>query len=208
MSSEAEKKFWATPELVEQLLSHLDLNSTRCLAEIHQMTQDLLQGGLVWKKLIQRNCPIVDLDQAKHFVAILKTLEGPDDHILVLLDAICESNKTRMPEHQNTRTPEQVFGRIWEAPRVRMGCPRHQEGWLDVSLAGFHLLEEVESVFGTTQQTVKAIIDTPGRSITAGGPVPFFMTASVFSVLGSRVSRQQEEVEFPDIRAEESAVAQ
>ena len=58
MSSEAEKKFWGTPELVEQLLSHLDLNSTRCLAEIHQMTQDLLQGGLVWKKLIQRNCPI------------------------------------------------------------------------------------------------------------------------------------------------------
>ena len=38
MSSEAEKKFWATPELVEQLLPHLDLNSTRCLAEVHQMT--------------------------------------------------------------------------------------------------------------------------------------------------------------------------
>ena len=111
MSSEAEKKFSATPELVEQLLSHLDLKSTSCLAEIHQMTREVLQGGRVWKKLIQRNCPIVELDQAKHFVAILKTLESPDDHILVLLDAICESNKSRKPEHFG-----KVFGRIWEAP--------------------------------------------------------------------------------------------
>ena len=193
MSSEAEKKFWATPELVEQLLEkHLDLNSTMCLAKNHQMTQDLLQGGLVWKKLIQRNCPIFELDQAKHFVAILKTLEGPDDHILVLLDAICESNKPFKPEH----FPH------WEAPKVRMGCPRHQEeGWHDVSLAGFLLLEEVEEALGTSQQTLEGIVDTPARSIFSGH-MTFFMSANTFSALGSRMSRQQKEVEFPDICVE------
>ena len=187
--SEAEKKFWATPELIEQLLPYLNLQSTMSLAKIHQMTQNVLQGRRVWKKVIQRNCPIVGLDHVKHFVAILKTLKGPEDHILVLLDAICESN---------TPFKSDSFPHV-AAPKVQMSCPRHQEGCHDVSLDGFGLLEEVEGAFGTTQQTVEAIIDSPMRSITAGMCVPFFLSASSFSALGSRMSRQEKEVEFPDI---------
>ena len=188
--SEAEKKFWATPELVQQFLPYLDLNSTRVLAKIHQMTQNILHGKRDWEKLIQRNCPVVGLDQTKQFVEILKTLEGPEDHILVLLDAICESNLVIKPDQ---------FAHF-SAPKVQMGCPRHQEeGRHDVSLAGFDLLEQVEGAFGTTLQTVLAIEDTPAKSIGAGCNVPFYMSVSTFSAIGSRMSRQQKKLEFPHI---------
>ena len=54
----AERKFWATPELVENLIFHLDLGSTLQLAQVHTLTLEILEGSRCqWEKLVRRNCP-------------------------------------------------------------------------------------------------------------------------------------------------------
>ena len=59
--SEAERKFWATPELVDTLLPFLDVKSTLCLAKCHRLTLKTLQSTFVWKQLIQRSLPVVQI---------------------------------------------------------------------------------------------------------------------------------------------------
>ena len=49
----AERKFWATSELVEKLLRHLDLASTKELAASHNMTRQILGRPFHWNKLIK-----------------------------------------------------------------------------------------------------------------------------------------------------------
>ena len=56
MMSEAEKRFWGCPELVESLLPFLDSYSTICLAQAHQPVLDILLGKTVWKKLVKEVC--------------------------------------------------------------------------------------------------------------------------------------------------------
>ena len=52
--TEAERKFWRIPELVETLLPFLDVKSILSLAQCHQLTLNILQGTFVWNQLIQR----------------------------------------------------------------------------------------------------------------------------------------------------------
>ena len=52
--SEAERKFWKTPELLETLFSWIDLESTLNLARV--MDKEELQSGItskVWNQLIR-----------------------------------------------------------------------------------------------------------------------------------------------------------
>ena len=56
MVSEAEKKFWGCPELVESLLPFLDTYSAICLARAHKPVLDVVLGKTVWKKLIKKVC--------------------------------------------------------------------------------------------------------------------------------------------------------
>ena len=56
MASEAEKKFWQCPELVENLLPFLDTYSIICLAKAHKQTQDIVLGKTVWNKLNKQVC--------------------------------------------------------------------------------------------------------------------------------------------------------
>ena len=58
----AENKFWPTPELVQKLLQVLDLGSTKELAEVHQLTRDILGGAFFWKKLIRKTFPEINID--------------------------------------------------------------------------------------------------------------------------------------------------
>ena len=53
----AERKFWWTPELIENLLPFLDTSSTTNLAESHKLTRRILINALNWKKLIKRTFP-------------------------------------------------------------------------------------------------------------------------------------------------------
>ena len=57
--SDAEKKFWICPELVEHLLSFLDLRSTLHLAIGHltkeyQLSRKTLEDKHNWKKLVDQ----------------------------------------------------------------------------------------------------------------------------------------------------------
>ena len=55
MLSEAEKKVWGCPELLESLLLFLDPDSLICLAKAHEPTSSVL-GKSVWSKLIKQVC--------------------------------------------------------------------------------------------------------------------------------------------------------
>ena len=56
MASEAAKKFWGCPELMENLLPFLDTYSIICLAKVHMPVQDIVLGKTVWNKLIRQVC--------------------------------------------------------------------------------------------------------------------------------------------------------
>ena len=55
--SEAERKFWRSPELVEGLLHFLDPTSLLQLGQAHQLTIGILQGTYNWSRFIRRSCP-------------------------------------------------------------------------------------------------------------------------------------------------------
>ena len=54
---EAERLFWMTPELVENLLSFLDPASILALAKTHPLTREVLQSGINWTRFLERSCP-------------------------------------------------------------------------------------------------------------------------------------------------------
>ena len=54
MASEAEKKFWECPELVEHLLPFLDTLSLVNLALARRPILDIVLGKTMWNKLIKK----------------------------------------------------------------------------------------------------------------------------------------------------------
>ena len=140
--SEAERKFWQNPELVDGFLQFLDPAETLQLALAHKKTRSILKGSRAWRLLIQRNSPLTEQD-VDHLVAILMLKKDARDHILDVLHSICETN---------TPTRES---------QLHIGCPNHAKGH-SVSQEGFRLLEKVESTFGTTLLTVEHVFDDLG----------------------------------------------
>ena len=191
--SEAERKFWKTPELLETLFSWIDLESTLNLARV--MDKEDLQSGItskVWNKLIRNNCPVdkrgrlfgsfpqdrdsyQDLQEAqeavKNLATILKLMGQPKDLLLDLLDLICE----RLPP---------LVGCALATSQLQIVCPRHPEPH-KVSPAGFLLLEQVESVLKTTEQRIQSV-------------EVVLLSELVISAISSRMTRQQDPV--PSIR--------
>ena len=189
--SEAERMFWKTPELLETLFSWIDLESTLNLARV--MDKEDFQSGItskVWNKLVRCNCPVdksgrlfgsfppfhgdnLELQEAqqavKNLATILKLMGQPKDLLLDLLDLICEG----LPPLVDVVTNQ-----------LQIVCPRHPEPH-NVSPAGFLLLEEVESVLGSTEQRI--------QSMDVG-----VLFGSIMSAIGSRMTRQQDPV--PSIR--------
>ena len=189
--SEAERKFWETPELLETLFLSLDLQSTLSLARL--LDQENLQRSMtskVWSKLVSQNCPSVEngllfgrfgtppkqqptaiererLQEALHAVKnlanILKLMKEPKDLLLDLLDVICK----RIPATAHSN-------------QLQMVCPRHPDPH-SISPAGFLLLEEVEGILGTAEQRIE--------SIEVG-----CLSEQALSAIVSRMSRQQEAV--------------
>ena len=54
MGSEAEKKFWGCPELVENLLPSMDTLSLLRLVQAHRPILDIVLGKTMWNKLIRK----------------------------------------------------------------------------------------------------------------------------------------------------------
>lgn len=172
--SEAEEKFWQLPELIEELLKFLDLESTLQLARAHERTRNILQGRKVWNNLLKRSS-LGWLSDVKPLVAILKLMKDTKSNLLDLLDAICE-------EHPSLENDNPFFD-----GSVQVRCPRH-EGFHSISGRGFFLLEQVEKAFGTTELTVEAIALDTGDTW-------------ILQSLVSRLTSQQQELTSFYIRA-------
>ena len=71
----AEKKFWKTPELVEELLDFLDLDSIKQLAKHHVLAKEILAKEVVWHKILERAMPLDESDtQEIYFKYINSTI--------------------------------------------------------------------------------------------------------------------------------------
>ena len=162
--------FWRIPEMVGQLLTFLDLKSTLCLAQAHEMTRKILQDTVVWNRLIQRSSPLDQQEKVEDLVAILKLMKDPKDNLPGVLHAICETN---------TSTTEFMRMEI-----VKVVCPLQLLHSHSISLMGFELLEKVEKAFETTVQSVESISLGPmGRK-----------DVRIMSALASRMSRQRQKL--------------
>ena len=177
---DAAEKFFTIPELGERLFSLLDPLSSLRLIESSVMEKKILQKSLsfaAWSNLIRgisnavpchhwkmlrrkeagckRSTELVGvLVKILHFLE----LEEPSTFLMPLLDQICEF---RPGNH------------------VQMICPCHQEPHF-ISTEAFLLLEEVEGAFGTTQQSLKSMVDVN------------VVNGSLLPAISSRMSRQKE----------------
>ena len=157
---EAEKSFWMTPELMENLLSFLDPASILALAKTHSLTTEVLLSRTIWTKFLERSFPKQSSTMQmcfpwfpQHFatgrtnihpsivlepiIKILLLIGKPESHLLQLLDLICK----RFPPYISERgTPD----------HVKVVCPCHEVH--DVSPFGFGLLEKVERSTDTCRQ--------------------------------------------------------
>ena len=98
--SEAEKKFWTTPELVEGLLPFLDPPSLLELAKAHPLIVGIMLGPYNWISFVRRTCPYppagegerVSIEEyveqnmanGRAIVGILHMMGNPQFHILEL----------------------------------------------------------------------------------------------------------------------------
>ena len=87
--SDAERKFWRSPELLERLIPLLDASSASNLAEAHPFTVEVLLGGSIWEQLVENCCKYWEstrqefegtLEQKRldmgHLINILKKMEN------------------------------------------------------------------------------------------------------------------------------------
>ena len=186
----AEQQFWGTPELVEKLLSFLDLAATKELAECHRLTRQILGSAFVWKKLIKKTLPgdgHIDVDpeslpkeddphlasvrpKAKLLSQILNLIDARPQLEMALLHTICERyprvNFPRFPDGYN-----HVSVTCFSCNEIHQVLP-----W------GFVLLEEVEATLGSRNQS---ILYVELGHLSLEGPL--------LTALGSRLTRQQDE---------------
>ena len=174
MEEKASRKFWRSPELMEMLIRFLDAATIEELGKAHEPIVEVLQGGLVWDKLIKKTCPRGESWDRTYFghsdpyewlkskaevkkadiqplMNLLTMMEEPEHQIDKLLDLIC----TRFPIDNSRRysllDAEDKLVRKPEA--VEVVFTRDLKSHM-VSALGFLVLEEVEATLGSSQQTV------------------------------------------------------
>ena len=155
--TDAQKKFFQSPDLVSQLLPFLDLSSTLVLASILPLARQLLQRKFIWRGLVRRSLQNLDdsyeewekvnstgfywneedLTKVEQLVKILQKLESPEPLLQDLLDFICETFETDDDD---------------ESGAVKLSCSRHILH--KVNKQGFQLLELAEGKMGTCLQSV------------------------------------------------------
>ena len=193
--SEAMKKFWKIPELVEKLFPFLDASSILNLARVHPPTHRILQGGFNWIQFLRRSCPSPAIDyenrpanlftdcawaieaaelkkqEIRPIVQLLKMMKNPRPYLLDLLDLIC---------HRFHGLGDR-FGAA-----IEMTCPQHRSHTVDA--VGFLLLEEVESSLGSTELKLEFLQISQ-------------MVEALTVAFGARVLRQEGEGVKTTIRA-------
>ena len=145
--TDAQKKFFQSPDLVSQLLRFLDLSSMLVFASILPLARQLLQRKFIWRGFIRKSLQDLDnngtkvnegdLTKVEQLVKILQKLESPEPLLQDLLDFICETFETDDDD---------------ESGAVKLSCSRHILH--KVNKQGFQLLELVEGKMGTCLQCV------------------------------------------------------
>ena len=164
--SEAEKKFWKTPELVESLLNFLDPPSILELAQAHPLTIGIMQGTYTWRRFIRQSCPYPPpklqttyntfeekteekVAELRPIVGILQLMGSHQSHLRDLLEIICQ----RFPPIPAFTEPNLGPGGM--ARDVKVTCPAHKVHF--VSASGFVLLELVEGALGSLGQKIISV---------------------------------------------------
>ena len=186
----AERKFWGTPELIENLLPFLDAFSTKNLAESHKLTRRILRNSLNWNKLIKRTFPqkrytimnhyyvpeptnvILEFERekARLLAEILSMSKDSSQLEMDLLHAICE---------RFSLTYEQD-GIYFYSHFVNVSCSCLQTH--RVSLWGFLVLEDVAAILDSREQS---ILEMASKEL----------VEPLLTALGSRALHQEEMVE-------------
>ena len=172
---DAATKFLSSPELGEKLVSYLDPLSILRLIESKMMDKETLPKSLsskAWNSLIRRTSNgegLMEEEDLRVLVKILHSLEleEPGPLLLPLLDLIC-ALQVICGTHVQCRDHN-----------VEIICPCHNTPHFTSDCA-FILLEEVESTFGTTVQSLKSIVCS------------WPDTHNLFLAIISRMSRQKE----------------
>ena len=148
------KFFWRTPELVENLLPFLDLETTKQLAKAHELTLLILGKAFIWNKLAKRTFPVVenfDLVEEDTFLASEKSKAG------ILVDLLRMIKGAQQPQLKEdlvhaivNRFPADPVEQIWkQKPFVEVSCScleTHQ-----VSSWGFLILVDLEAKLGSEE---------------------------------------------------------
>ena len=175
--TEAEKKFWRTPELVDRLMTFLGGQSTLALVKALPLALDIIGGKSSWIKLVRRVCPYdtpdtpcVSVAEWEEIVAeerkdvvtlveILKMMELEDSNSLLLdlLHVICKN----FPLVDRDDVPvEARASRVNDIPGpelIQVSCSCEQASHA-LSPGGFLYLEEAERAMGTTVQKVERVV--------------------------------------------------
>ena len=170
---EAERLFWMTPELVENLLSFLDPASILALAKTHPLTREVLQSGINWTRFLERSCPKQSFTLRPRFQRLLppdqpwthklRTVSLMEHYASEDLEPIIEilmiigkpeSHLLKLLDLLCENFPPYVTEREIR-DYVKVACPCQEVH--DVSPFGFGLLEKVERSTGTCHQQVDAI---------------------------------------------------
>ena len=169
----AERKFWQVPEMVEKLLEHLDVSGTLELAEVHELTLQILQGasGTLKPLVIGRQLGQDTFEQQRVMVeravlTITAKMEKPESLLVELLHVICAEHRT-------------------DAITIQLTCPCCASPH-SVSSFGFILLEDCEGALDSAEQHVKRISWDDNLENFLMDPLLFALT--------SRLSRQNSSV--------------
>ena len=176
----SEQKFWTTPELIEALLPFLDAPSTKCLAEIHPLFLNIVQGVTVWKKLLKRSFP----DSTSNSWLSEKTLKPLKFKVESLALILKMADDTKTPQLDLLHiicTMFPVCGGHIDPKFVNLSCPCHNNH--RVSPLGFILLETAKGILGTAEQTLMKVHATG----------PGFVESGLIMGLSSRADRQESE---------------
>ena len=166
--SVAEDKFWGIAELQEELLKHLDLQSTLRLAQTSKGIRDILQGGLVWRQLLARTSPIRRVSQVKNVCGILKLLTDIEYHLHTVKNEIIRAN----PCIQAEAGPA-------EGNYISIMGGGHTES-RRVSAEAFMLMEEVDGPLERLEEQVDRIFVST-------------LSSNLLSAIAARLSRQEEQ---------------
>ena len=195
VETEAGRKFWQTPELVDKLMLMLDVRSMLSLAEVQPLAVRILRAGSQpWKKLIkdaldnpfikyvhgpsrfQRQRTLVQ----KISTTVLAKMESRRPLLMELLDLICAKYNA---EERPIVNGQPMF-RTRDSSRLQVSCPHHVSH--TVTAYGFILLEDCEGTIGSSEQNLVSIGSSEGSSQLSGFELPS---------VSSRLSRQQRRME-------------